>query len=97
MCMFIVWYLLEFNKLHNLHFWYWNSLLHNLISSGENSEIAHFVVALANHCNLAFLFHQVLIPVGWTEVAWYERLVQHLYTWLAAATWLKQKSHPSKY
>ena len=32
-----VWYLREFSRLYNLHPWYWNSLLHSLISPGENS------------------------------------------------------------
>ena len=41
MCMFIVWYPLEFSRLRNLHPWYWNSLLYGLIYSGENS--AHFL------------------------------------------------------
>ena len=87
MCMFIVWYPIEFSRLHNLHPWYWNSLLHGLISSGENS--AHFLQLLPFtilHC----WFHQVPITAGWTEAAWYERLAQHLYPWPAA--WLEHRS-----
>ena len=57
--LFIVWYRLEFSRLHNLHPLLWNSLLYNLISSGENSAFAHFAAAVANNYNLAFLFHQV--------------------------------------
>ena len=53
----------------NLRPWYWNSFLYSLISSGESSAFAHFAVAIANHYNLAFLFHQVPIPAGWTEAA----------------------------
>ena len=45
-------------------------------------HFAHFAAAIANHYNLAFSFQQVPITAGWTEAAWYERLVQHLYTWL---------------
>ena len=41
----------------------------SLISSGENSAFVHFGVATANHCNLAFSFHQVPITAGWTEAA----------------------------
>ena len=40
--------------------------------------------------NLHFSFHQVPITAGWTEAAWYERLDQHLYIWLAAR--LKHRS-----
>ena len=94
MCMFIVWYPLEFSRLHNLHLWYWNSLLQSLISSGEDSTFAHFAAAIANHYNLAFSFHQVPITAGWTEAAWYERLAQYLYTW--PTVWLNH-GHPSKY
>ena len=68
--MFVVWYLCDFNRLHNLHPWYWNSLLYSL-NSGENAAFAHFAAATANHYNLAFSFHQVLIIAAWTEVAWY--------------------------
>ena len=46
-------------RLHNLHPWYWNSLLDSLLSSGENSAFAHFAAAIENHYNLAFSFHQV--------------------------------------
>ena len=56
------------------------SLLDSLISSGENSAFAHFAAAIANHYNLAFLFHQVPITTEWTHAARYERLAQHLYT-----------------
>ena len=69
---------------HNLHPWHRNSLLYSLISSGENSALAHFAAAIANYYNLACSFHQVPITVGWTEAAWYERLAQHLYIWPAA-------------
>ena len=69
---------------------YWNSLLYSLIFPMENSACAHFAATIANHYNLAFLFYQVPITAGWTEVAWYERLTWHLYTWLAA--WLEHRS-----
>ena len=71
--MFIVWYPLEFSRLFFLHPWYWNSLIYSLISSGKNSAFAHFAVAIGNHYNLAFLFHQVpmAITVEWREAAWY--------------------------
>ena len=52
--------------------------------SGENSAVAHFAAAIANHCNLVLLFYQVPITVGWTEVAWYERFARHLYIWPVA-------------
>ena len=42
---------------------------YSLISSGENSAVAHFAAAIVNHYNLAFSFHQVPITAGWTEVA----------------------------
>ena len=41
--------------------------IYTLISSGENSVFAHFAVAIANHYNLAFSFHQVPITAGSTE------------------------------
>ena len=44
--------------------WYWNSLLHSLISSGENSAFAHFAAAIANHYNLPSSFHQVSSLLG---------------------------------
>ena len=74
MCVFIVWYPL-FSADHNLHPWYWNSLLYSLISSGENSAFVHFATDIAGY--------QVPTTAGWTEAAWYERLVRHLYTWPA--------------
>ena len=54
----IVWYPIGFRRLHNLHPWYWNSLLHSLISSGENS--AHFL-QLMPFTILHFSFHQIPI------------------------------------
>ena len=45
---------------HNLHPWYWNSL----ISSRDNSAFAQFIAAIANHYNLAFSIHQVPITAG---------------------------------
>ena len=39
--MLIVWYLIGFSGLHNLHPWYWNSLLYSLISSGKNSVLVN--------------------------------------------------------
>ena len=83
----VVWYPLEFSRPHNLHPWYWNSLLCNLISSGKNS--AHFL-QLMLFTILQLLFHQVPITAVLTEVAWYERLAWHLYTWSAA--WLVHRS-----
>ena len=80
-------YNIEFSRLHNLHHWYWNSLLYSLISSSKTSAFVHFGLAIANHCNLAFSFHQVLITAGWTNTAWYVRLAQHLHTWLVG--WLE--------
>ena len=56
----------------------------------ENSSFAYFTAAIAILDNLAILFHQVSITAGWTEVEWYDRFAQHLYTWLAA--WLKHRS-----
>ena len=91
MCIFIVWYPLGFSRLHNLHAWYWNSLLYSLIYSGENSAVAHFATAIANHYMVAFSFHLVPITAGWTEVAWYERLAQHLHTWPPA--WLEHQMY----
>ena len=78
--MFIVRYPIEFSRLHNLHPWYWNTLLYGLISSGKNS--AHFLQPLPFPI-LHFLFHQVSITAGWTEAELFERLAQHLYTWPA--------------
>ena len=60
-------------------------LSYSLISSGENSAFARFAAAIANHYNLAFSSHQLPITAGWTEVVWYERLAQHLYTWPSAS------------
>ena len=87
MCMFIVWHPIKFSWFHNLHPWYWNSLLYSIISSEENS--AHFLKTMP-FTSLHFSFHQVPITVGWTEAAWYERLTQHLYTWPRVAV-----THPS--
>ena len=67
--MLIVSYPHEYNRLHNVHPWYWNSFLHSFISLGENSVFVHFAAAIANHNSLAFSFHQVLITAGWTGVA----------------------------
>ena len=88
--MFIVWCPIEFSRLHNLHPWYWNSLLYCLISCGENS--VHFL-QLMPFTVLHVSFHQIPITAGWTEAAWYERLAQHSYTWPAA--WRALVTHPS--
>ena len=56
---------LEFSRLHNLHPWYWNSLLYSLISSGEKS--AHFL-QLMPFTIIHFSFHQAPIIAGWTEL-----------------------------
>ena len=69
MCLFIVWYPLQFSRLNNLHPWYQNSLIYSLSLSGKNSAFVHFAAAIANHYNSAFSFHQVLITAGWTEAA----------------------------
>ena len=66
-CMFIVWYPNAFSRLHNLHQWYWNSLLYGQISSGENSK--HFL-QLMPFTIIHFSFHQVPITGGWTEAVW---------------------------
>ena len=89
MCTFIVWYTIEFSRLHNLHSWYWNSLLYDLISSGENS--AHFLQLMPfTILHSPFYFHQILITAGWTEAAWYQRLAQHLHT--RPAAWREHRS-----
>ena len=51
----------EFSGLYNLHSRLWNALFYSLIFSVENSAFAHFIVAVANHYNTAFSFHQVTI------------------------------------
>ena len=56
---------------------------YSLISAGKNSAFAHFAAAIGSHYCLIFSFHEVPITAEWTEAARYERLVQHLYTWLA--------------
>ena len=84
---------------HNVRPCYWNSLLYSLISSRKNSEFAYsyFAVAIANHYNVAVSFYHVPITAGWTDMAWYERLAQHLCPWPMA--WLKQQllKAPSDY
>ena len=69
-------------------------LFYSLISSGENLALMHFNAGLANHYNLAFLFQKAAIIAELTEVAWYERLSQHLYT--RPAVWLEH-GHLPKY
>ena len=59
----------DFSRFYNLHPWYWNFLVYSFLSSVENLAFVHFAAAVANHNNLAFLFHQVPITAGWTEVA----------------------------
>ena len=55
MSLHTVWYPLEFSRLHNLHPWYWNSLLYRLISSGANSAV-HTLLQLYNSPSLQFSF-----------------------------------------
>ena len=80
MCMFIVWYSSQVSRLHNLHPWYWNSLLYCLISSWERS--VHFL-QLMPFTILQFSFQQVPITTGWAEAVWNEKFAWHFYTWLA--------------
>ena len=49
----------EVSELYDLHPWYWNSLFYSLISSRENSAIAHFATAIA--ISLEFNF---FVPSG---------------------------------
>ena len=42
MCLFIVWYPLQFSKLCNVRSWYWNSLINSLFSFGEEFCICAF-------------------------------------------------------
>ena len=90
MCLFIVWYPLEFSRIHNWHLWYWNSLLYSLISSGEHSTFAHFAAAIANHYNFTFL-----VPPG-THNWWVDKGGM---IWEACPTPLHMAStgHQSKY
>ena len=67
----------EFSRLCNLHPWYWNTLFYSLISS-ENSAFAHTPAFIANHYNVVFLFHWVLITNG-CEALW-KKFTQHFYT-----------------
>ena len=92
MCMFIVWYPLEFSRLHNLHPWYWNSLLHGLISCGENS--AHFL-QLISFTILHFSFHQVPITAGCAEAAWYDRFNYQTSLHMAGSLTRAPVSNPS--
>ena len=69
---------MEFGRLHNLHPWYWNSLLYGLISSGER-EFSAFSAPNAIH-NSQFSFHQVPITAGWAKAVWDEKFARHLYT-----------------
>ena len=77
MCMLIVWY-----PLSTADFIIYTpgirTFSYSFISSGKNSAFAHFAAAIAILHNLAFLSHLVPVTVGWTEVAWYERLAQDL-------------------
>ena len=87
MYMFIVWDPIEFSRLHNLHPWYWNSLLYGLISSRENAT--HFL-QLMSFTNLHF--HSTRYPSLLGGLRWHDMrgLPQHLYTWLPA--WLEHWS-----
>ena len=58
--MFIVWYPIEFRRLHNLQPYYWNSLLESLISSGNN--LAYFL-QLMPLIILHFSFHPTLLDL----------------------------------
>ena len=61
--MFIVWYPIEFSILHNLHPWYWNSLIRSHLLWGEFSA---FSAAIAIHNSPLF------IPPG-THHCWVDR------------------------
>ena len=63
MCMFIVWYPIEFSRVHDLHPWYWNSLIRSHLLWGEFSA---FSVADAIHNSPLF------IPPG-THHCWVDR------------------------
>ena len=65
------------------------------LMSWENSAFAHFAAAISNHYNWASLFNQVPITAGWTEAAWYERLVRHLYTYMPSSVTGAPVTHPS--
>ena len=54
MCMFKVRYPIEFSRLHNLHPWYWNSLLYNLMSYLWG-EFSAFSAATAIHNSPIFV------------------------------------------
>ena len=56
-----------FRELYNLHSLYWNSLFHNLISSGDNAVFVHFDTATASHYNASFI-----VPAG-TRHCWVAR------------------------
>ena len=78
--MCIVWYPLEFSRLHTIYTPGIGSLSDTVSSPlGRIQHLCTFAAAIANHYYLAFLFHQVPITAGWTAASWYERLAQHLY------------------
>ena len=86
---FLVWYSLEFSRLHNLHPWYWNSLLfsYSLLFLSPLGRIHSIFWQLMPFAILHLSSHQVPITDRWAEAAWYEKFAQHFYTWPAG--WLE--------
>ena len=57
--------------LHNLQAEYWLTLFYSLIFSAA---------AIANHYNVAFSLHQVLITAGLVEAVLNDKFAQYFYT-----------------
>ena len=79
--MFIVWYPLEFSRLHNLHPWYWNSLLYSLISYGKNlAFFVHFAAAYNQSLQFSFLVPPSTnhCKVGRGSMLWEARPTLHM-------------------
>ena len=83
---FIVWYPIEFRRLHNLH------PVIGTLSCTVSSPLRRIQHIFCSYCHSQFsIVHSTWYPsLLWTEAAWYERLAQHLYTWQAA--WLEHRS-----
>ena len=62
---------------HNLHPWFWNSILYSLIFSWDNS--AHFL-QLMPFTVLHFSFHHVPIAAGWAKAVWKAKFAQHFHS-----------------
>ena len=69
---------------HNLHPWYWSSLIYTVISLWGEFSICALCCSYSQSLQFSYLVPPDTITTGWTEVAWNERLAQQLYTWPTA-------------